>query len=38
MDFIYEKVKYEDLKDGDVAILLLKGYDDIHEWHWAAAK
>ena len=34
-NFIYEKVKYEDLKDGDVAILLLKGYDDIYEWHWA---
>jgi len=23
------------LIDGDFAIVLLKGYDDLHEWHWA---
>ena len=34
--FDYEKIKYKDLKKGDFAIVLLKGYDDIHEWHWAA--
>ena len=34
--FGYELVKYEDLQEGDFAIVLLKGYDDIHEWHWAA--
>ena len=34
-NFNYEKVKYTDLQDGDFAIVLLKGYDDIHEWHWA---
>ena len=33
--FEYKKVKYKDLKKGDFAIVLLKGYDDIHEWHWA---
>lgn len=27
-------MKYEDLKEGDVAIVLIKGYDDLHEWHW----
>ena len=34
-NFEYEKVKYSDLQNGDFAIVLLKGYDDIHEWHWA---
>tara|TARA_Y100000385_G_C12786885_1_gene505950 strand:+ start:352 stop:702 length:351 start_codon:yes stop_codon:yes gene_type:complete len=34
--FKYEKIKYEDLTDGDFAIVLLKGYDDIYEWHWAS--
>ncbi len=33
--FAYERVEYEDLIDGDFAIVLLKGYDDLHEWHWA---
>jgi hypothetical protein len=33
--FEYERVEYEDLQDGDFAIVLLKGYDDLHEWHWA---
>ena len=33
--FVYERVEYEDLIDGDFAIVLLKGYDDLHEWHWA---
>jgi hypothetical protein len=33
--FKYERIDYEDLQDGDFAIVLLKGYDDIHEWHWA---
>ena len=33
--FKYERIEYEDLKDGDFAIVLLKGYDDLHEWHWA---
>jgi len=33
--FAYERVEYEDLQDGDFAIVLLKGYDDLHEWHWA---
>ena len=32
----YTKIKYSDLKKGDFAIILLKGYDDIHEWHWAS--
>lgn len=32
----YTKIKYNDLKKGDFAIILLKGYDDIHEWHWAS--
>ena len=35
-NFEYETVKYTDLQDGDFAIILLKGYDDIHEWHWAS--
>lgn len=34
-NFNYEKIKYCDLKDGDVAIILLKGYDDLYEWHWS---
>ena len=34
-NFEYEKIKYTDLQDGDFAIVLLKGYDDIHEWHLA---
>ena len=34
-NFGYEKIKYEDLQDDDFAIVLIKGYDDIHEWHWA---
>ena len=29
-------VKYEDLKHGDVAVVLLKGFDDLYEWHWMA--
>tara|TARA_A100001037_G_scaffold63293_1_gene55313 strand:+ start:24078 stop:24548 length:471 start_codon:yes stop_codon:yes gene_type:complete len=33
--FEYERVEYADLQDGDFAIVLLKGYDDLHEWHWA---
>ena len=33
--FEYERVNYEDLQQGDFAIVLLKGYDDLHEWHWA---
>ena len=33
--FAYERVEYEDLQAGDFAIVLLKGYDDLHEWHWA---
>ena len=33
--FEYERVEYEDLQEGDFAIVLLKGYDDLHEWHWA---
>jgi hypothetical protein len=33
--FVYERIKYEELKQGDFAIVLLKGYDDIYEWHWA---
>tara|TARA_Y100001933_G_scaffold265165_1_gene336259 strand:+ start:9130 stop:9615 length:486 start_codon:yes stop_codon:yes gene_type:complete len=33
--FRYELANYEDLQKGDFAIVLLKGYDDIHEWHWA---
>jgi len=33
--FGYELIKYEELQKGDFAIILLKGYDDIHEWHWA---
>ena len=27
-------MKYEDLKNGDVAVVLLKGFDDLYEWHW----
>ena len=34
-NFEYETIKYTDLQDGDFAIILLKGYDDIYEWHWA---
>jgi hypothetical protein len=33
--FEYERIEYEDLQEGDFAIVLLKGYDDLHEWHWA---
>ena len=35
-NYKYENIKYDDLKEGDFAIVLLKGYDDIHEWHWAS--
>lgn len=31
----YTHFKYEDLEKKDFAIVLIKGYDDIHEWHWA---
>ena len=34
--FDYNIIDYDDLKQGDFAIVLLKGYDDIHEWHWAS--
>lgn len=34
--FEYEKITYNDLEEGDFAILLLKGYDDLHDWHWAS--
>jgi len=33
--FRYERIKYEELQEGDFAIVLLKGYDDLQEWHWA---
>lgn len=35
-NYKYENIKYDDLKEGDFAIVLLKGYDDVHEWHWAS--
>lgn len=33
--YAYEEVAYDSLTKNDFAIILLKGYDDIHEWHWA---
>ena len=32
--FNVDTVDYEDLKEGDIAVVLLKGYDDLYEWHW----
>ena len=30
------KIKYSELKDNDVAIVLLRGKSDIRDWHWMA--
>jgi len=34
-NFKYESITYNELKEGDVAIVLLKGHDDFYDWHWA---
>ena len=31
---IITKVKYEDLSKDNAAIILIKGYNDIEDWHW----
>ena len=32
--FFIKKIKFKNLNKGDVAIVLLKGFSDIDDWHW----